>query len=425
MSDQNAIVVQQPGFLAPVIGVQQALEAYQAKKDLIDGIMKKDVDFGTIPGSAKPSLLKAGAEKATSFFGLHPVFVDAEVINDWTGQDHGGEPFFFYRRTCNLYRGDTLIASVDGSCNSWEVKYRYRWVDESALPSGTDKSTLKSQGGRVSEFSFAIEKAETSGQYGKPAEHWKRFVDAIEQGTAAFVKRKTKSGKEMDAWEIDSAVYRIKNFDTADVANTVLKMADKRALVAATLIATGLSEYFTQDIEDYVTGEFTDITEPVKTPGKSSYANMQPNSSDIFDNEQGDGEQRQKAKPERPYQPEALKKALAYKINNSNITGAPSDKQIALLASMLDTCFAGEDKASDIRHSVTEYLTGYKSVKDMPGAVIKVLLDWLDVKQDSGGEYQPNVMAVKEAHAIRVQALKDAGQMDLLDTTKDLGGVQK
>ena len=29
-------------------------------------------------------------------------------------------------------------------------------------------------------------------------------------------------------------------------------MADKRALIAATLIATGLSEYFTQDLDDFI-----------------------------------------------------------------------------------------------------------------------------------------------------------------------------
>jgi hypothetical protein len=132
--------------------------------------------------------------------------------------------------------------------------------------------------------------------------------------------------------------------------------------------------------------------------------------------------QRKQSAPERPYPPEALKKALAYKIASSTVTGAPSDKQIGLLAAMLDLCFAGEEKASDIRHAVTDYLTGYKSVKEMPGAVVKVLLDWLDAKQDNGGEYQPNVMAVKEARAVRTQALKDAGQMDLLDTAKDLGG---
>lgn len=268
MSDQNAIVVQQPGFLAPVVGVQQALEAYQAKKDLIDGIMKKDVDFGTIPGSAKPSLLKAGAEKATSFFGLHPVFADAEVVNDWTGQDHGGEPFFYYRRTCNLYRGDVLVASVDGSCNSWEKKYRYRWVDESNVPANVDKSKLKTQGGKISEFSFALDKAETSGKYGKPVEYWERFKTAVANGTARKFMRKTSKG-ESEAWEIDGTLYCLPNEDPSDIVNTVLKMADKRALVAATLIATGLSEYFTQDIEDYVNAEFSDVPEPVKAKKQS------------------------------------------------------------------------------------------------------------------------------------------------------------
>jgi hypothetical protein len=53
-------------------------------------------------------------------------------------------------------------------------------------------------------------------------------------------------------WEIDvdTALYRIPNPDGADVVNTIQKMAQKRALVAATLIATSASEFFTQDVED-------------------------------------------------------------------------------------------------------------------------------------------------------------------------------
>jgi hypothetical protein len=272
----------QPGFLAPVVTAQNALIAYQAKKDLIDGIMKENVDFGVIPGSKKPSLLKAGAEKATSFFGLFPRFADAEVVNDWTGENHGGEPFFYYRRTCNLYRGDILVASVDGSCNSWEKKYRYRWVDESQVPANVDKSKLKTQGGRVSEFTFAVEKAETTGKYGKPAEYWKRFTDAINNGTATPTKRKTSKG-ESPAWEIDGTMYCLPNEDPADIVNTVLKMADKRALVAATLIATGLSEYFTQDIEDYVTGEFVTIVAPdsaQKQPAPTSLDALQQHNAE-------------------------------------------------------------------------------------------------------------------------------------------------
>ena len=126
-------------------------------------------------------------------------------------------------------------------------------------------------------------------------------------------------------------------------------------------------------------------------------------------------------KPERPYEPEVLKKAIAAKVAKMGNPLA-SDKQIGLLASMLNKCFAGETNSSDLRHAVQQYLTGYKSSKDMPGAYVKVLLDWLDAKQDDGGDYTPSAMAIKEAQAIRRQALIDAGQMDLLATAQQLGG---
>lgn len=44
---------------------------------------------------------------------------------------------------------------------------------------------------------------------------------------------------------------RVENPDIADTWNTVLKMAKKRALVDATLTATGCSDMFTQDVEDF------------------------------------------------------------------------------------------------------------------------------------------------------------------------------
>lgn len=246
-------IVQQDTFLAPVVSVANALAAYQAKKDLIDGIMKPGVDYGAIPGTGtKPALLKAGAEKATSFFGLSTHFADAQTVEDWTGKDHNGEPFFFYHQTCTLYRGERLIASADGSCNSWEKKYRYRWVGEADIPAGMDKSLLKARDGEISEFAFAIEKAETAGKYGKPAEYWQKFKDAITNKTAVKFQRKTSTGKMMDAWKIGAMMYCIPNDDVPEQVNTILKMAQKRALVAATLIATGLSDYFTQDIEDFV-----------------------------------------------------------------------------------------------------------------------------------------------------------------------------
>ena len=234
MSD---LVVYQPtGFLAPVISVENALAAFQAKKDLIDKIMKSNVDYGIIPGTNKPTLLKAGAEKATSFFGLHPIFKDACIVEDWTGENHGGEPFFYYRRTCELYRNGELVASVDGSCNSWEKKYRYR------------------NGSR---------KCPTCGQ--------EAIIKGKEEYGGGWICLKSKGGcgakfKYTDPAIAGQEVGQIKNPDVAEAVNTILKMADKRALIAATLIATGMSEYFTQDVEDYVNGEYEEPEpEPVRT----------------------------------------------------------------------------------------------------------------------------------------------------------------
>jgi hypothetical protein len=45
-------------------------------------------------------------------------------------------------------------------------------------------------------------------------------------------------------------IGRVDNPDLADTFNTVLKMADKRALIAAVLNGTAASDVFTQDVED-------------------------------------------------------------------------------------------------------------------------------------------------------------------------------
>ena len=59
----------------------------------------------------------------------------------------------------------------------------------------------------------------------------------------------------MKAWKFDDdwkwcRVVKGENPDIADCYNTVLKMAYKRALVAATLNATAASDIFIQDLDD-------------------------------------------------------------------------------------------------------------------------------------------------------------------------------
>ena len=237
--------IEQSRFM-PVMAMAQAVQRYNAVLDFTQQIMKAGKDYGTVPGVEKPSLLKPGAEKLCSFFGLTPQFSLVKEVEEWTGD----EPFFYYFYKCRLFRGDHVIAEGDGSCNSRESKYRYRWVGEDAVPTHLDKKRLVVRGGRVSEFVFAIDKAETSGKYGKPASYWQAFKDAIDSGTATQIQKAIKDGSKRPAWEIDATMFRVPNPDVADQVNTIQKMAQKRSLVAATLIACNASEYYTQDVED-------------------------------------------------------------------------------------------------------------------------------------------------------------------------------
>ncbi len=120
----TGLAVQQSTFLSPAINMTGAMERYNAMNQFIAGILKDGVDYGKVPGSDKPTLLKPGAEKLASFFGLSPHFNLDEKVEDWTGENHGGEPFFYYRYKCQLFKGELMIAEGEGSCNSWEKKYR-------------------------------------------------------------------------------------------------------------------------------------------------------------------------------------------------------------------------------------------------------------------------------------------------------------
>jgi hypothetical protein len=237
----------------PAMSMEVALARRAAIVEFTRRIMVRDQDFGEIPGTTKPTLLKPGAEKLCNFFGLEPEFTPIVEDIDWTGARHEGEVFCYARYRCRLLRDGRVVGVGEGSANSWESKYRYRWVTEEQVPCELDRTRLPKRTSRrtLCEFDFAIDRAETTGTYGKPAEHWLKFREALHAGTARQVEKPTRRGMSI-AWEIDedTVVYRIPNPEIADVVNTIQKMAQKRALVAATLIATSASEFFTQDVED-------------------------------------------------------------------------------------------------------------------------------------------------------------------------------
>lgn len=236
--------------LMPQVSVQDALHRYQAQKDFIEQVLKEGVDYGeAYPGSTKKTLLKPGAEKLAFLFGLFPTFVIVKSIENWG--DDGTEPLFYYWIKCTLNRGENKVAEGEGSCSSWETRYRYRTAD------------------------YVCPVCEKSGTIIKGKEEYGG-------GWLCYAKKGGCGAKFNDGDEKIESQPRgtVLNKQIYDQVNTILKIAEKRALIAATLIATNSSEYFTQDIEDFVEGTFenvgatlkekTRITEPAKLNKKPS-----------------------------------------------------------------------------------------------------------------------------------------------------------
>lgn len=213
------VTAQQSVFL-PVMTMDLALERRNSIVEFTKRIMVPDQDFGVIPGTNKPSLLKPGAEKLCNFFGLEPEFTPITEEADWTGDAHKGEMFYYVRYRCRLLRDGRVLGVGEGSCNSWESKYRWR----------EGKRKCPSCGG----------------------EHIIKGREEYGGGWLCFAKKGGCGAKfgDKDKAILDQQVGRVPNPDIADVVNTIQKMAQKRSLVAATLIATSASEFFTQDVED-------------------------------------------------------------------------------------------------------------------------------------------------------------------------------
>src|SRR5574342_49038 len=193
-----------------IVQVQKILEIKKA-------VMKSGEHYGTIPGTQKPTLLKAGAEKLALTFRFAPKF--NVTVTPLQG-DHRE-----YSCACTLthIHSGNLIAEGVGSCNSMESKYRYRKADPEPV-------------GPV------------------PKAYWQEKNEAKKSniiGGRGFGVKKIEN-----AWMIVRySDQKVEHGNPADFYNTCLKMAKKRAFVDAVITATGGSDIFTQDMEDSVEDE--------------------------------------------------------------------------------------------------------------------------------------------------------------------------
>lgn len=215
-------------------------------------LMTQDVHYGVIPGTGdKPTLLKPGAEVLCSVYGLRPDFVPTVEHGD--GQD---APDIAVTMRCELHLGDLdgpVVAVGYGMANSWERKHRYRRGERTCPKCGVVGSVIKG-------------KAEFGG------------------GWLCWGK-KGGCGAKFNADDQDivgQAVGDVENPDPHDLANTLIKMAKKRALLDAVLTGTASSDIFTQDLEEQPAADVVDTSRgPVEVKGKRVKARGAGKAKDI------------------------------------------------------------------------------------------------------------------------------------------------
>lgn len=156
-------------------------------------VMKEKVHFGTIPGTPKPTLYKAGAEKLLATFQIAAIPIAVEDLST-------SDEIRYRVRVQGISQATgVVLGEAVGECSSNEEKYRWR----------------------------------------KPVcdDEWNDTPEDFRRGV----------------WKkYDGKTYKAKQVRTspADVANTILQMATKRGLIPMTRVVLACSDIFDQDLED-------------------------------------------------------------------------------------------------------------------------------------------------------------------------------
>lgn len=149
---ENALVATQNYVAQVACTPQQALQAYRALQQITKEVLVEGSDYGTIPGTPKPSLFKPGAENLLRFYGLGHTIQKTESIADW---ENG---FFHYEYKVSVHKTfpdgtRSILSECEGSANSKEKRYRNQdpymlvnTIQKMAIKRGLVGATLQATG---------------------------------------------------------------------------------------------------------------------------------------------------------------------------------------------------------------------------------------------------------------------------------------
>lgn len=177
----------------PEILHPDALVARLARiEDAVATSMKVNIDYGTIPGTPKPTLYKSGAEKLCTLFSIAPDYIAEEIL--------AADGVTIRVKCVGIHQqSNAPLGSGMGEASSNEAKWKWR----------------------------------------KPV-----CQEEFDETPADRRRRKWCRGKTNAYQELQIRT------EPDDLRNTVLKMACKRAQIAMVLNVTNASAIFLQDLED-------------------------------------------------------------------------------------------------------------------------------------------------------------------------------
>lgn len=279
----HAIVATQP-MQVMALTAENIKAQVQLIQKVMRSVMKEGTHYGKIPGVDKKMLFKPGAEVLCATFRIAPSY----QIDDLSD----GDSIRYRVRCVATHQGTgTVLGEGMGEGSTNEEKYRWRAAVCIEEFDDTPEDRRRIKWKRGNNGNFTIEQV--------------RVVPA-------------------------------------DIANTVLKMACKRAQVAMTLNVTAASDIFTQDLEDM----------PEELRGADHGG----------DDQRQEPQQRQQQKP-------ATQAPRATNGNSSGGGGKATEKQVKLIFARMDSAGIPENEL------LTRY--GIQHLNEIPFAKVDDALAWI------------------------------------------------
>ncbi len=192
--------------------IEMVLNRLDDVHQLMSQAMVQNVDYGKIPGTgSKPTLLKPGAEKLLLMFHFSTKF---QTVKTWHPDGH-----MTVESKCEVYGPDgNFLGDSCAIATTRESKWAWRKA-ERVCP-----------------------------QCGKPA-----IIKGKAEYGGGWVCFKKKDGcgakfRDNDTQITSQEVGRVQNPDLPDTYNTVVRIAEKRAFIAAIRVVTGCSSIFDEEV---------------------------------------------------------------------------------------------------------------------------------------------------------------------------------